>query len=271
MAKQKEEELIPRHIQFENGKVEIKCFLCVEKETNVNDIEFYKDQSCNPLFMSTKEDLLDIIQSRLKEYESELLEVKSPYKKELIQIEMDKFRFIETNFRNTWECLEKSTVIFNNGNVLSENSVKEVEEAFVKLRENAKENVLINILSRDKFINKYFKFLFLHPILHIAGFPFIAVSSWYIYSHGGHPLKFIIFSNDRFNFIVQMVFFYPAFMLIIMVLWFFIKYLNGKLLERIIRGKNEDKTIGKQLKKDLFGFVGTLSAFGIIKRILKTK
>lgn len=245
-----------------DGKLNPK-FMEDNDTENVNDLEYYKDQSDNPLFMSMKEDLIKLIKDDLKELKADKKTLESIHKKKLLQMEIDKFNNVPTNFKNTWEQYEFVEKVYNNGDILDEEDVLVIKEKQKEIRDDAKREVFKNHLLKDKFILKYSMFCFNHIAQQIFLYPIPIYLIWFLNSDViNESLMYIVFSL-----FIMDIWFYLGLTIAALILFYPVYFLNHKIFNGIIYPELKRKGCPKHIKNNIRQTISILISFGLFKRI----
>lgn len=234
--------------------------------TNVNDAPYFKDQSDNPYFLSLKEDLINSIKSEFRKLKNDLKAMNSDNKKQLIKMEMDRYKIFKSKFYNTWEYFDFFEKVFNHGDIIDDDDIEFIKKQRQCYRAYVKENVILNHQTKDKFIKNYSDYLINHLVLQVIIHPLIVYTIWDLSINDNIYRLIYHFPQYLFQFFVMDgIFLYGgmlAAMPIILLIWFF----NAKLLEKIMNGKT-DKEPEKVLKKGFTTYIGAFLAFGLFRRI----
>lgn len=232
--------------------------------TNVNDAPYFKDQGDNPYFMSLKEDLINSMKLEFKRLKSDMEAMSSGAKKQLIKMEMNRYKVLKGKFYNTWEYFDFFEKVFNHGDIIDDDDIEFIKKQRQCYRNRVKEIVILNYQLKDKFIKGYTNFLLFHPAKQIALYPFVIYTIWEILLH--HFYYCNSFRYALFQFIMIDGIFYCGGGLAVIPIYMLTWFINSKLLEKIMNGKT-DKEPEKVLKKGFAAYIGAFLAFGLFKRI----
>lgn len=273
MAKQKKNLKRPEQLFVRSNGEIVPRFIEDDVTKNVNNLEYYKDQTDNPLFMSMKEDLIQSIKGKIKRLKAKKDTVESVHKKKLIQMEIDKFDNISTNFKNTWEQYEFVEKVYNHGNIVDEDVVEVIKEKQKAIRRDAKKEVHKNYLLEDKFIEKVFSFEFLHLIQQCLLYPLIPYLVWFIYNDRLYVLRlpgkksfFYIVNKIFWQFVLMDGMVYLIYALAAIILALPVRFINEKIMTMIMEPDEATEPF-KNFKENVRQALSILISFGLFKRI----
>lgn len=251
---------IPQYLtDFENKKIHYLDF-ALNEETKLSDIEYYKDQSDNPIFMLKKEDLIKRVKNKLNTLKKNLEAETSPHKKKLLNTKINKIKKINLKFDNTWESYEATKLIYNLGDVLDESEIKELRERQRLIREAVKKAVFSNILvQKNDWVPTYV---------------YCASSLWVqcLFCPAIITIIFTSLTTSQVN-ILEFIIIYCYTALMCLFVFPFAKYITEKLLGIIVfsdcEGNGESS---KQLKTEVASVTGVVAANKLIEHTVhKTK
>jgi len=224
-------------------------------ETKVKEVEYYKDQSDNYIFLSEKEDLVNLIKSDIKLNTSYYKSEYSVYKKELIKEKLDKLKKINLDFNNTWESFEVTKLIYNKGDVLDESEIRELRKKQKLIREKVKGALVINKFAYDKFASRY-GYVIQSVIMQLIVIPLIECIIYFI-TDPYYSWDFISYISIYLYWAIISAFAYP--------IKFFVM---EKLITLAISSESSrNENANKKLKRDYLSIIGSIAALSFIKRI----
>lgn len=247
---------IPTLIERFLTKDEINLFdIPYSEETKVKEVEYYKNQSDNYIFLSAKEDLVKLIKNDYKVLVNSYKAEDSIYKKEIIKDKLIKFKKINLNFNNTWESFEVTKLIYNNGDILDESEIRELRKKQKLIREKVKRALVVNKFAYDKFASRY-GYVIQSVIMQLFVIPLIECIIYFI-TDPYYSWDFMGYISIYLYWVIISAFAYP--------IKFFVM---EKLITLTISSESsKNENANKKLKRDYLSLIGSIAALSFIKRI----